>query len=288
MTIHRAEILGYCMGVRRAIEAAEQAVFDYPHKKVFTLGPLIHNNSALAVLESKGVKVLPEDGSVLPENPSQSVVIIRAHGVPPCITQKLKNLGCIVVDATCPRVLSSQKRAANYAQKGATVFLAGDKNHGEIVGISGYATSFGAKCIVLANSQDAEKIESVTSEAVLISQTTISRAEFDSIASILRRKIPHLTVCNTICSATQERQNALVELCSKVDGVLIIGGKHSANTRRLLRTAQEICPKSFLIETAQEIPNEFFELKRVGLTAGASTPDFVIDDVEEKLNAFAK
>ncbi len=283
MVIKKAEILGYCMGVRRAVETAELACIENPDKKIFTLGPLIHNNSALEALSEKGVNVLKEDASDFVSD-GQSVVIVRAHGVPPQIMENLKKKGVTVIDATCPRVLSSQKRAADYAGKGYTVFLAGDKNHGEVAGISGYARASGAECIVIEHKEDAEAVEHVPEKSVLLSQTTISKNEYDAIAAALKAKNEQLVVLNTICPATNERQNALIELCKDVDGILVIGGRHSANTKRLLRTAQELCAHSALIETAKEIPAEFFSLSRVGLTAGASTPDFVIDSVEAALS----
>ncbi|MCQ2579439.1 MAG: 4-hydroxy-3-methylbut-2-enyl diphosphate reductase [Treponemataceae bacterium] len=283
MNIERAEILGYCMGVRRAVETAELACRENPDKHIFTLGPLIHNNSALETLEKQGIHILKEDASDLNCKEQNNVVIVRAHGVPPFVIENLKGNGVDVIDATCPRVLSSQKRAADYARRGYTVFLAGDKNHGEVVGISGHARSNGAECIVIEHKEDAEAVAVVPEKSVLLSQTTISRNEYDAIAAALKQKNQNLVVLNTICPATDERQNALVELCKNVDGVLVIGGKHSANTKRLLRTALELCRHAALIETADEIPEEFYRLKNVGLTAGASTPDFVIESVEAKL-----
>ena len=271
------------MGVRRAVETAELACRENPDKKIFTLGPLIHNNSALDALAEQGVKVLNEDASDLTDDEDNSVVIVRAHGVPPVVIENLQKRGVSVIDATCPRVLSSQKRAADYAKRGYTVFLAGDKNHGEVVGISGYARASGADCIVIEHKEDASAIEHVPEKSVLLSQTTISRSEYDAIAAVLKAKNENLVVLNTICPATNERQNALIELCKNVDGILVIGGRHSANTKRLLRTAQELCAHAALIETAEEIPEEFYTLNRVGLTAGASTPDFVIDSVENAL-----
>ncbi|NLK46151.1 MAG: 4-hydroxy-3-methylbut-2-enyl diphosphate reductase [Treponema sp.] len=283
MKIERAEVLGYCMGVRRAVEIAEKACKENPDKKIFTLGPLIHNNSALEIFKKKGINILKEDAGDLKNDFNNSVVIVRAHGVMPIVIDNLKTKGVSVMDATCPRVLSSQKRAADYAKKGYTVFLAGDKNHGEIVGISGHARSYGAECIVIEHKDDALAVQNVPEKSVLLSQTTISKSEYDVIADVLKAKNSNIVILNTICPATNERQKALVKLCKNVDGVLIIGGKNSANTKRLLRTAQELCNHAFLIETAKEIPKLFFSLKRVGLTAGASTPDFVIDEVEAAL-----
>ena len=175
MKIERAEVLGYCMGVRRAVEIAEKACKENPDKKIFTLGPLIHNNSALEIFKKKGINILKEDAGDLKNDFNNSVVIVRAHGVMPIVIDNLKTKGVSVMDATCPRVLSSQKRAADYAKKGYTVFLAGDKNHGEIVGISGHARSYGAECIVIEHKDDDLAVQNVPEKSVLLSQTTISK-----------------------------------------------------------------------------------------------------------------
>jgi 4-hydroxy-3-methylbut-2-enyl diphosphate reductase len=283
ITVIRADILGYCMGVRRAVELAKEALEIYPHKQVFTLGPLIHNKSALEQLANQGLLQLSitDIDSINSENPP--VVIIRAHGVPPVIKKALTEKNCIIIDATCPRVLLSQKRAADFAEKHYEVLIAGDKNHGEVTGIAGFAEEKGSKCQVVENVVDAENISSAD-KAILISQTTISRQEYEDIAAVLKTKIADLQVFNTICPATSERQKALEELCSKVEGILVIGGKNSANTQRLFMNAEKWCKGIVAhIETTDEIPTSFFHLKTVGLTAGASTPDEIIDEVEYSL-----
>lgn len=287
--IIRAEILGYCMGVRRAVEAVERALLEYPHHKVWTFGPLIHNRIALENLASRGVEIL-EDRHI-DKLSVKDVVVIRAHGVAPKVKKTLENTGCILIDATCPRVMLSQKRAADFASKGFNVIIAGDKNHGEVTGIAGCAidpVTGKNLSILVENRQDAEKLISVAydenialpEKAILISQTTISREEYDAVADVLSNAIKNIKVFDTICPATMERQKALQELKGKVDGVLIIGGKNSANTQRLLMSGERIFPYAELIENASEIPENFRNLKRVGLSAGASTPDEVIDSIE--------
>lgn len=300
-TVIRADILGYCMGVRRAVEAVENALADYDGRRVYTLGPLIHNKTALDSLAARGVQVL--DAEDMHRVQSGDVVVIRAHGVPPAVRAQLAARGCTVIDATCPRVLLSQRRAADFAAKGYTVVIAGDKNHGEVTGIAGYAADPAtgeSRCLLVENREDAQRLVAALTEraraagapqvkavqqvkAVLISQTTISRSEYDAIAGVLRAGITDLRVFNTICPATMERQKALRDLCVQVDGVLVVGGKNSANTSRLLMSARELCRRAALIETADEIPPDFRSLDRIGLTAGASTPDAVIDAVEASL-----
>ena len=280
------------MGVRRAMEGAHKAALDASGGKVWTLGPLIHNKTALDMLASEGVQIL-KDGD-FSKIQKDDVVVIRAHGVTPAVKDEVTSLSRAVVDATCPRVMLSQKRVADFAAKGYTVIIAGDKNHGEVTGIAGCATAAAtgdSRCILLGNTTDAAEYVSQVAEgkeplpekAILISQTTISRLEYDSIAEVLAPAIGGLEVFDTICPATTERQDALVDLQGQVDGVLIIGGKNSANTQRLLTSAQRYFDRAALIETADEIPPEFFDLERVGLSAGASTPDEVIDGVERRL-----
>ncbi len=290
----RAKVLGYCMGVRRAMEGAHKAAAHKAGGRVWTLGPLIHNKTALDMLASEGVQILKDDD--FSQIGGEDVVVIRAHGVTPAVKADVTGRSKAVVDATCPRVMLSQKRVADFASRGYTVIIAGDKNHGEVTGIAGCAEAAAtgdSRCVLVGNRGDAEDFvarvqsgdEPLPQRAILISQTTISQSEYDAIAEVLSPAIAGLEVFDTICPATTERQEALADLQGRVDGVLIIGGKNSANTQRLLTSAQRYFDKAALIETADEIPPEFFQLERVGLSAGASTPDEVIDGVERRLQA---
>ena len=276
MKVILADVLGYCMGVRRAVEIAADSLKNCGSKKVYSFGPLIHNRIALENLAKKGLSVLKEDEISSVEN--GSLVIIRAHGVPPEILEKLSDSGCQILNATCPKVMASQKNAEKYAKLGYTVILAGDSNHGEVAGISGYA---GKKFVLVQNKDEAEKMSPLPDDekAVLLCQTTFSKEEFSQIVEKLSKKIKNLKVLDTICSATKERQDALKRICPDVDGILVVGGKNSANTKRLLQIAEENCGKAALIETAEEIPEDFLELDSVGITAGASTPNSVIERV---------
>lgn len=280
MEVILADVLGYCFGVRRAVDTAMLTLESDGQSKVFSLGPLIHNQVALDMLSSKGLSVLKENE--IDSLQEGSRVIIRAHGVPPETLAKVEEKKCKLVNATCPKVLASQKNAAKYAALGYTVILAGDRNHGEVVGIAGYA---GKKFILVENCQEASEIDNFpeSESAILLSQTTFSKEEFNGIAEILSQKIKNLKVLNTICSATKERQDALQNLCPKVDGILVVGGKNSANTKRLLQIAENNCKNAALIERADEIPESFFSLEKVGITAGASTPDSVIQAVVKRL-----
>ena len=283
MEVIRAAVLGYCMGVRRAVDAAAKALAEKRGTgcKVYTLGPLIHNPSVLAKLAAEGLSVLSEQ--TLDRADSQSVVLIRAHGTSPAVMERLRQAGCEVVDATCPRVHLSQKRAQEWSEKGYEIIIAGDKNHGEVLSISGFAA---APVQVVQNAEEARNLVPAE-KSVLIAQTTFSPSVFAEISGILLKKNSSLLVYNSICSATLERQEALQALHGRVDGIVVVGGKNSANTKRLYETAQHLFDsergRAVLIEDETQLPSDFCALKAVGITAGASTPEEVIAAVEKRL-----
>ena len=280
MEIIRAKVLGFCFGVRRAVELAEQAL-KQNDGVVYSLGPLIHNESALAELEQRGLCTVEEQN--LNSIPDGSTVIIRAHGVSPKVTKALEEKHCSIIDATCPRVKASQKMVERYTDKNDYVIISGDKNHGEMIGIAGFA---GKNFVQIQNEMEARELELKDNEkinVILMSQTTYSVSEFAKIEQVLRSKFKNIAVMNTICPATNERQEALLELCKQVDGVLVIGGKSSANTKRLYQTAAANCKTAAYIQSAADIPPQFFKLKKIGITAGASTPDRIITDIEQSL-----
>lgn len=281
MEIIRASVLGFCFGVRRAVDLAEKALTENEKKNVYSLGPLIHNESELKKLSKNGMKIVEEN--IIDSIPEESVVIIRAHGVSPTVLNQLERKNCKIIDATCPRVKASQKMVEKYTYDNDFVIITGDKNHGEMKGIAGYA---GKNFLQIQNSQDIEKFNfnDFDKNVLLMSQTTYSENEFSKIEKILKQKIKKLAVMNTICPATKERQSALVELCKKTEGIIIIGGKNSANTKRLFQTAEQNCKNVVHIQDSAEIPEYFYKLSSVGITAGASTPDEIIDEVEQKLS----
>lgn len=278
MKVIRAKVLGFCMGVRRAVDTVNLAISsNSSNKKIYTLGPLIHNPLLMNNLKNQGVEVLDfKDLSKVDEN---SVVIIRAHGTTTTVLNDLENKNCILHNATCPRVLLSQKKVQEWSNKGYFTILVGDKNHGEVTSIASYANN---NFIVIESLEEAKKLE-LPEKVFLLSQTTFSPKEFAEISQYLKEKKSDLEIFDSICNATIERQNSLKELENQVDGILIIGGKNSANTRRLYEKAKELFSKAVLIEDENEIPEEFFAMNSVGITAGASTPDFVINKVENCL-----
>jgi 4-hydroxy-3-methylbut-2-enyl diphosphate reductase len=274
------------MGVRRAIALASHEADNVKiiGGRVFTLGPLIHNPVALNDLKKQGVEELSET----PCNLEGSSLVICAHGIDPRHEEELRNKSARVVDATCPKVKESQLKAKTLAEKGYALFLAGEVQHAEIIGILGYAGDAGA---VVSNASEAEaaakRLYETDKDAktALLGQTTISDEEYQSIGEALKKYFPSLEIVQTICAATSDRQRALRELLEQVDAVIIAGGKESANTRRLLAIAQKSGKPCALVETAAEIPPAFRAYETVGLCAGASSPDLVIDEIERELMA---
>jgi len=283
MVVIRAPALGFCMGVRRAVEFA----YGENQPPVHTLGPLIHNPHVLNELKRRGVATLNEED--LPADLHGATVIIRAHGVSPQTEAELHQRGARVIDATCPRVKSSQLKAAAFAQAGYRLFLAGEEHHAEITGIRRYYENNARLCAVVSNAAEAEKAaaalreKSHNAKTALIGQTTISEEEYRGIGAVIARYFPDLEIAQTICAATKERQDSLREIADKVDAIIIAGGKDSANTRRLLAIAEAAGKPCALAETPAGIPPDFFKFNTIGLASGTSTPDTLIDDIEQAM-----
>jgi 4-hydroxy-3-methylbut-2-enyl diphosphate reductase len=270
------------MGVRRAVDMAFAEAAR--GGRIFTMGPLIHNPRVLDNLAEQGIAALDEDmlrgrRSV---DLSGAVVIIRAHGISPGLEAELGERGARIVDATCPRVKASQMKAASLWKEGYRIFLAGEERHGEIIGIQGYAPG----CIVTGGAEAAAAAaaellrEEPGARTALIGQTTISAAEYRETGEAIRNFFPDLRIVDTICGAVRDRQDALRELLEKADGVIVAGGRESSNTRRLFAIARQSGKPCALVEGAGEIPAALFRCGTVGLCAGASTPDGLIDEIE--------
>jgi len=293
MKVVRAGILGFCMGVRRAVEIAERASLETNRAgTIYTLGPLIHNAQVLESLRKKGIVCLKENE--LSSLTSDSTVIIRAHGVSTVIESALSKKGINILDATCPHVKLSQSKARSFVESGYRLFIAGEEDHGEIAGIKGYAeaglssTLPSAACFVVSNAEEAfasaQELYRCEPEAktALIAQTTLRAEEYRAIGEKIQSFFPSLQIVNSICTATVDRQNALRELAD-VDAVIIAGSRESANTQRLLSLARELGKPAWLAEAVSDIPPEIAAYKTVGLSAGASTPDDLIDEIENAI-----
>lgn len=273
MKILLAKTAGFCMGVKRAMHLALKTAQG--NKKVYTCGPLIHNPQAVDYLHKNGVSSISDY-----KNISDVTLVIRAHGMPKQTIDKLKMSNIDLVDATCPHVLTSQKQIESYANKGWLIVIIGDKKHPEILSLQSFA---GKNHIVISSISEIANI-SLSSPAMVIAQTTFSMQEYSKIASLIKEKVEEVKVCNSICKATSERQAEIRELSAKADAVIIVGGRESANTKRLAEISSQICPRSYHIETDTELQNiNFNGIETIAVTAGASTPEFIMKKVLDYL-----
>ena len=280
MEILIAESLGFCMGVKRAVDLAHKAVERSDGLPVVTLGPLIHNAQETARLETHGIREASE-----PTLPEAGTVVIRAHGVAPHVYESLKNRGLKVMDGTCPYVHYSQRKALELKEDGYEVVIAGDRNHAEIIGILGYIEN---DAWVVKSVEEALALPEME-RAGAIAQTTLSSEKYGAIIAALRLRVRDLKVCETICDATVENQLSITELAAAVDVVFVIGGRHSANSNKLVERAMALCPRSYLVETPDEITAEQITgANQVGVSAGASTPDWMIRQVVERLRTLER
>ncbi len=266
------------MGVKRAVQLAIQTA-KAEKKVVFTCGPLIHNPQAVEFLKEHGVESVDDWQSV-----SDGTMIIRAHGMPKEEIQKMTAKGLKIVDATCPHVVTSQKQIQKYFELGYFIIIVGDKKHPEILSLQSFAPG---KHHVISSLEEAEKYKS-KDKLMVIAQTTFSCEEFNSISEFLAKNNRNTEISNSICLATSERQKEIRELSLKADAVIIVGGKSSANTRRLAEIAREICPNTFHIETEKELEKSTMAaFPRIAISAGASTPDFVTEKVIQLIKSIS-
>ncbi|SPF45098.1 4-hydroxy-3-methylbut-2-enyl diphosphate reductase [Candidatus Desulfosporosinus infrequens] len=273
MKVKRAAKAGFCFGVKRALDMAERTVET---SSAVSLGPLIHNQQVVKRLAERGIRVVNN----LEEVKSEQALIIRSHGVAPLVYQRAENKGIQVVDATCPFVQKAQRLGAESAQLGRQVIVMGDKLHPEVQGILGWA---GEHAIPIQTVEEAQELPFYLHLAVL-AQTTQLAENFEGIVEELKLHTEDLTVHNTICNATAERQKAARQLAEEVDVMVVVGGRNSANTQKLASICAERT-KTYLIETAEELENIWFQESRTsGLTAGASTPDWIIEEVYKKMS----
>lgn len=272
MEVVLAEYLGFCYGVKRAIKIArENASTD--NKIAATLGPIIHNPQMVTRLKDDGVGAINSLDEM-----DKGTVIIRSHGVGPDIYKEARAKNLTLVDATCPHVRRAQLAAKALVDEGYNVVIVGEKNHPEVKSIFEWTND---TATIVESIEEAETVEKCVKLGI-VSQTTFSGENFKKIVMTLLDKSQELKIERTICTATLERQKAAVELAEKVDLMLVIGGKNSANTTRLYQLCKEKCA-TYHIETADELSDQWFDkIKKIGITAGASTPDWIIKEVYVK------
>ena len=268
LSIEVASHAGVCYGVERALKLAAHAA-ESARGSVTTLGPLIHNPIVVRDLESAGVK-----GAQTVDEVESGTLIIRAHGVVPQVIDQARAKGLEVLDATCPYVKKVHMAAEELVREGYQLIVVGESGHPEVEGILGHA---GDAAHVVSTPHDLDGVDLARKVGVVV-QTTQTPANLAAIVSALALRTMDLRVVNTICSATQERQDSAAELASRADVMIVIGGKNSGNTRRLAEICMACCPRTHHIEDSSEIQRTWFEgVALVGITAGASTPGAHID-----------
>jgi (E)-4-hydroxy-3-methyl-but-2-enyl pyrophosphate reductase len=279
MKIIIAKTSGFCMGVRRAVEMVLDAPEEH-QSPISTYGPLIHNPQVLEILEEKGISAfneIPRQGS--------GTVLIRAHGVPPKTRDQLEEVGFKVIDATCPRVIKVQTIIKKHWKKGYASIIVGDKNHPEVIGLRGYG---GDKAYVVKDINELQALPAFEN-AIIVAQTTLNTHLWRSAKKWAADHYPHYKIFETICDSTERRQNEVQRLAQAVDAVIVVGGRSSGNTQRMVDIARQTGRPAYHVESEADLSEIDLEslsrARQIGITAGASTPNWVIKKVYRALEA---
>ncbi|MHC1682845.1 MAG: bifunctional 4-hydroxy-3-methylbut-2-enyl diphosphate reductase/30S ribosomal protein S1 [Clostridiaceae bacterium] len=278
--IFLAKSAGFCFGVQRAVETA--LTNNNSEKKIYTLGPLIHNNDVVSKLEEENVfSINLDDADHLSEN---ETIIIRSHGIPKATFNLLESKNLHIIDATCPYVTNIHKKVEKYYNLGYGIIIVGDKDHPEVIGINGWCNNTG---IITKDGSELIEKSDLPENVCLVSQTTEKQMNFQKVLAVVKSNCKEVIAFNTICSATETRQKSADELSKNVDVMIVIGGKHSSNTNKLYEICKSNCKNTFLVENSREIPDNIINSRKynkIGITAGASTPDWVIKEAIEKMS----
>ena len=274
MEIKIAKTAGFCFGVKRAVDLAfSNAEGDH----TFTYGPIIHNEVVTGALEQKGVYAIEEM-----EGHEIKKLIIRSHGVSPDIYEKSKQRGIEVLDATCPYVKKIHRYVNDYEAKGYHILVAGNAAHPEIQGINGWAHG---KCLIAKDAHELKQMSLSEGKYLLVAQTTYKKEVVDEMCKYLQEQGIAFEFINTICNATKERQEEATKLAKEVDCMLVLGSPKSANTKKLFEICKAHCLSSYCVQGVQELESNWFKgCQLIGITAGASTPQSVIDDVAQYIH----
>ena len=274
-----AKTAGFCWGVKRAIDK----VMDLRRNNdgsIQTFGPLIHNPQILDRLDKQGVRTTNRL-----DNLKSETIVVRTHGIPPAERRQIKEKGASILDTTCPDVAKIHARIKRCVKHDMDVIIAGHEVHPEIKGILGYA---GDRGYLVESVEDVEKLPEIKNVA-LVSQSTFSKSGFADITAAVLRRFPDAEIFNTICDATHDRQDEVRQLATEVDVMIVIGGRSSSNTKRLAEVSSESGTRTFHIETETELEPEMFDgAEVIGVTAGASTPDWIIERVVHDIDEIGK
>ena len=275
MKVTLAKSAGFCFGVKRAVEMVYKEAET--GKKVYTLGPIIHNEQVVQDLEQKGVRVIntPEELS----EAEDATVIIRSHGISADVYHQLEDKKVRIVDATCPFVSKIHRIVEKKYQEGSCIVIVGNANHPEVEGINGWCN--GAATVIGSVSEAENYSQEPARKLCVVAQTTFNYKKFKDIVDIFSKKSYDINVMNTICNATEERQTEAGTIARQSDAMLVIGGKHSSNTQKLYEICSKECPNTYFIQTLDDLNLELFQsFRSVGITAGASTPNNIIKEVQ--------
>ena len=277
MKVLLAKTAGFCFGVKRAVDTVYQQVEENKDCKIYTFGPIIHNDEVIKDMQAKGVTVL-EGEEDLPKA-KNGIVIIRSHGVPKRICDRMDELGIQYVDATCPFVKKIHKIAMEKAEEGAFLVVIGNPVHPEVEGIMGWA---GEDAAVISTAEEAEHLTVPEDRKIcVVAQTTFNYDKFKELVEIISKRRYDISVLNTICSATKERQTETARIADRVDAMIVIGDKRSSNTQKLFEICKNACNNTYYIQTLDDLNvNQLRSVETVGITAGASTPNNIIEEVQ--------
>lgn len=283
MEVKVAKTAGFCFGVQRAVDKVYELI-DSCQDRLFTLGPIIHNEEVVNDLEKKGVRVASEEE--LKTLPKGSTVVIRSHGVGKKVYDQLKECGLSYVDVTCPFVLKIHRIVEKESKAGSHIVIIGDPDHPEVVGICGWC--IGSYTVIRTKQDALDFVPPESKNVCIVSQTTFNYNKFKDLVEILSKKrydntvLNILNILNTICNATEERQREAKNIAGEVDTMLVVGGRHSSNTQKLFEICKKECGNTYYIQTPVDLDSEMFQCSSyVGITAGASTPNKIIEEVQE-------
>ncbi|HPT91436.1 MAG TPA: bifunctional 4-hydroxy-3-methylbut-2-enyl diphosphate reductase/30S ribosomal protein S1 [Acetivibrio sp.] len=278
MEIIVAKSAGFCFGVSNAVKTVYNLIENHDKDSIYTFGHIIHNPQVVEFLESKGVKSVDDIDSIS----QKGHIVIRAHGVTPEIYEKICNKGLILEDATCPYVKKIHTLVKEKYEEGYRIIIVGDKNHPEVIGINGWCNN---SAYIVNSAKDAENLAATDEKVCVVAQTTITKETWDTTNEVIKNKFKNITKFDTICSATSKRQNEAAEIAKQVDLMIIIGGKESSNTQKLYDICKKYCNNTYKVETTGDLPPvDIKKVKKIGISAGASTPDWVIEEVIKKMS----
>jgi len=282
MKITLSQFAGFCDGVRRAFEIVQKIEAGEIKQPAFILGSLVHNHDVVKRIEEKGIAKIDLKTFENSKSGEIGTLIIAAHGVGPKIYEIAKEKGIEIIDTTCPRVIKVQRLAQVYLNRGYVTILIGDKDHKEVKSIFEWG---GEKALIVSNHNDLQNLNLVDAEKIVVlSQTTQSKDFVKEVTEFLKVKYPQVESLDTICLATDQRQNEIKNLARDNDGVVVIGSPDSANSNRLFEIATSVNSKTIFIERADDLTDEWFSgLEKVAVTAGASTPDWIIEGVVTRI-----